>query len=108
MIEFWHITRAKVCRKVYDNNILVPSKSLSHELRDDYIPKLIELAFREYDLNCNTLTHLLQFLFYYHEITYTIWQKNKHDPKLIQMLPVLVKISERFLKEKRNKKGEIE
>ena len=89
-----------MCRKEDDIKILVPSQSLSHELRDDYIPKLIDIAFEEYDGNCNTLNHLLQFLFFYHEITYTIKKKNPDDPKLIQMLPILVKISERFLKEK--------
>ena len=100
VIDFWHITRAKVCRRVNDIKILVPSQSLSHELRDDYIPKLIEIAYKEYDKNCNTLTHLLQFLFYYHEITHTIEKQNPDDPKLIQMLPVLVKMSERYLKGK--------
>ena len=69
-------------------------------MRDDYIPKLIEIAYKEYDKNCNTLTHLLQFLFYYHEITHTIEKQNPDDPKLIQMLPVLVKMSERYLKGK--------
>ena len=100
VIDFWHTIRAKVCKKVDDIKILVPSQSLSHELRDDYIPKLIEIAFKEYDGNCNTLTHLLQFLFYYHEITHTIEKQNPDDPKLIQMLPVLVKVSERYLKDR--------
>ena len=43
---------------------------------------------------------MLQFVFFYHDITHTIEQQNPDDPKLIQILPILVKISERFLKEK--------
>ena len=85
-------------RKPGENNIeiLMPSKSLANKIREQYIPDLIEFVIKE--KQHFTLLEFLQFLFLYDEITDHAKKENKDDPKLINMLPILVKIAEELLK----------
>ena len=76
------------------NRLLVPSNDLVKMLTSHYIPKMIRLVKREAEFKSHfTLDDLLQFLILYAKITF---DKKKRDPKdneLIDMLPILVKIS---------------
>ena len=71
IIDFWTETRSMV-KKRSELKILVPGVSLAAELRDEYIPWLIEISQKEYHEYSNTMVHFFELLFYYHEITYEI------------------------------------
>ena len=45
----------------------------------------------------HTRQHLLQFLFFYDEITFEQKREDPNDPKLINMLPQIVKLAEGLL-----------
>ena len=56
IINFWTETRSMV-KKRSELRILVPSVKLAAELRDEYIPWLIEISQKEYHEYANTLVH---------------------------------------------------
>ena len=74
------------------------------QLRREYIPRLVKLVIVEQKLrkksgSGHTMPLLFQMLFFYNEITREYGNRDPDDPKLIDMLPVLVNISESLLKE---------
>ena len=105
LLHFWNTTKVLISGKQGVDNIkiLVPSRELAEELRVNYIPKIIEFVKKEDMETANSLQHLLQFLFLYDEITHNIKKKSEDDPKLIEMLPILVNISEKLLEENAGK-----
>ena len=85
------------------NYILVPSDRLVNDLRNEYIPSLIEIVKQESQWGSqHTLGDLLEFLFLYQEITGNDsnmnMEKELENSHVIRMLPILVEIAEKLLK----------
>ena len=101
LLHFWGETKITMNQtKGGDIKILAPSNSLAKIVRENYIEKLIEFVMK--DQYQHTINDLLQFLFLYDEITHQFKVRSQDDPKLISMLPILVKISEKLLFEVKN------
>ena len=69
------------------------------KFRREMIPQLVVLAEKGQYLNSyHTMQHILQLLFFYQYLTQEKKRLDPFDPKLIDLLPVMVKVSERLLK----------
>ena len=82
-----------------DMDTLVPSDTLVMKLRSEIIPHLIILAEKEQDIGSfNSLQHILQLFFFYNYLTEEKKKEDPFDPKIIDLLPIMVKISQKLLK----------
>jgi len=82
------------------NMILVPDKDLVKQLRRQYMPKLISCVGTEARFGIyTTLDDVLQFLLLYAAITIGVQRRNPDDPRLMNMMPILLKIAQTLLKE---------
>ena len=94
LLKFW-LKAASV-----DNTlmILVPSKDLVTGIRQSMIPQLTRLCEKENGLEVeNTLKHTIKFLFFYYYMTSGLREADKNDPRLLELLPLLVDLGERLL-----------
>ena len=57
------------------------------------------LAEKEQDIGSesNTLSHTLQLLFFYNHLTQERKDEDPFDPKLVDLLPLMVQLSEKLL-----------
>ena len=94
ILDFWQSTKSEIKKLA----ILVPNNKLVDRLKDHYIPKLIEIVIFEQQFKSNnSLMHFLKMLFRYDEITFDNKKMDINDPKLINMLPYIVKVAEKFM-----------
>ena len=102
LLEFWIETD----KLEVPLEILLPSNKLVELLRMEMIPRLVKIVVKETVIsqNKNSLNHVMMLLFFYHKISQTAYEKSrdKNDPKMIDMTPVLFKISEQIIMRKRD------
>ena len=104
ILHFWKSTKKEIknleeeAQEINHLEILVPKDRLAERLRQHYIPKLIEIVeFEQSFKSENTLKQVLTMLFRYDELTFNYKKKDINDPKIIGMLPIMVKIAQKFL-----------